>query len=61
MGGVEKQFQKAEMNRWDVCVPRLMLSKSKHHGAVSGVFDDNLTVCSGCMTICGCPKAIESS
>ncbi|CAP98166.1 hypothetical protein PCH_Pc22g08780 [Penicillium rubens Wisconsin 54-1255] len=36
-----------------------MPSKHKHHYAVSSVFDDNLTVCSGCMTICGCPKAIE--
>ncbi|KGO43598.1 hypothetical protein PEX1_058980 [Penicillium expansum] len=37
-----------------------MLSKYKHRWAVSKVFDDNLTVCSGCMTICGWPKAIEN-
>ncbi|EKV04479.1 hypothetical protein PDIP_87030 [Penicillium digitatum Pd1] len=36
-----------------------MLSKCKHRCAVSRVFDDNLTVFAGRLTICGYPKAVE--
>lgn len=47
VGGVDKAIPQSRDESWGYFVPRPMLSKCKHRYAVSRVFDDNLTVCSG--------------